>query len=254
MSELEAIAAKLRELAEDSGRLSGQVETSSIRLRALAGEVDGIRRSGVDVGNLHGAVQAALANAVRAGEAVRQVKAQGTQWADELAGSGGGTGGAGGGTSASGQGGQGRASGRSPKPVQTVDDVRGWLHEINPGYTGEPWDPRSSNCGSCALAVFDRLAGAGTSSAGTWTLSTPEMESSTGRRQITMSPADIEQRLRASGPGSHAVVGVDRAVGPGHWFNAYFDGTDVVAIDGQTGMISGWPPDYGNVVLWDAGL
>lgn len=53
------------------------------------------------------------------------------------------------------------------------------------------------------------------------------------------------------GPGANAIIGIDRADGPGHWFNAYFDGEKVVAVEGQSGEVRGWPPDYGEVTNWD---
>ena len=77
------------------------------------------------------------------------------------------------------------------------------------------------------------------------------MNDATGMEQKPMTPDEIRDYLVAQGPGSHGVVGVDRSVGPGHWFNAYYDGDQVYAIDGQSGEIRGWPPDYGNVSNWD---
>jgi hypothetical protein len=77
------------------------------------------------------------------------------------------------------------------------------------------------------------------------------MNEITGMEQMTMSPEGIQEYLIAQGPGSHGIVGIDRADGPGHWFNAYYDGERVVAIDGQTGEVNDWPPDYGDVVNWD---
>ena len=57
------------------------------------------------------------------------------------------------------------------------------------------------------------------------------------------------------GAGSHAIIGIDRTQGPGHWFNTYCpDGKNVYAVDGQTGKISDWPPDYGNVTNWDMSI
>lgn len=142
--------------------------------------------------------------------------------------------------------------------AQGLDDIKSWLGEINPKYTGDPFDKYSNNCGSCAAAVHARLEGDGTAVATANTLSVPEMESVTGRLQRTMSPSEIHDALVAEGPGAHAVIGVDRQTGPGHWFNAYYDGKQVVAIDGQSGRILGWPPDYGvptsPVVNWDAGI
>lgn len=39
-----------------------------------------------------------------------------------------------------------------------------------------------------------------------------------------MSPIEIESYLLDKEPGAHGIVGVDRAEGSGHWFNAYSDG------------------------------
>lgn len=70
-----------------------------------------------------------------------------------------------------------------------------------------------------------------------------------------MSPAEIEQMLVKGGPGSHAVIGVDWEAGGGHWYNAYYDGDKVWAVDGQTGEISPWlGVDPGTVRNWDAGI
>jgi len=54
-----------------------------------------------------------------------------------------------------------------------------------------------------------------------------------------------------AGDGAHAVIGVDREYGPGHWFNAACLEGKVVAIDGQSGEVLDWPPDYGHVVNWE---
>ena len=161
----------------------------------------------------------------------------------------------------SGQGGQGRqipqsssgtsGGGAGSAGGQTLDTISSWLSEINPNYTGSRFSPYSSNCGSCALAVFQRLSGNSSATATPQTLSIEEMNQATGRTQTAMTPGQIADHLRSQGAGSFGVVGVDRSSGPGHWFNAYFDGQDVHAIDGQTGQIHGWPPDYGDVVFWD---
>lgn len=142
------------------------------------------------------------------------------------------------------------SSGEGVKP-ETIEEIRRWLHEINPHY--DPYNVEyCSNCGSCALAVFKRLQGDSTATADNRTLTTPEMEAATGRRQIQMSPEEIKETLIGRGPGSCAVVGIDREFGPGHWFCAYTpDGRHVYAIDGQIGGVLGWPPDYGDVRNWD---
>ena len=69
--------------------------------------------------------------------------------------------------------------------------------------------------------------------------------------QVSMSPYEIEQRLLSEGDGAHAIIGIDRAQGAGHWFNAACLNGKVVAIDGQSGEVMDWPPDYGDVVNWE---
>ena len=148
-----------------------------------------------------------------------------------------------------------------PQLPESITDIQQWLPEINHGRGMDPFDPaRAVNCGQCALAVDQRLTGAvPDASAGLGTLSIPEMEAATGLRQAPATPAEIEQYLVSQGPGAHTVIGVDRANGfAGHWFNAYYDGSRVYAVDGQTGQILGWPPnmDFPNapVTAWDMGV
>lgn len=136
--------------------------------------------------------------------------------------------------------------------VQSIESVKGWVGSINPNPGNDP--RRNVNCGQCAAAVFKRLNGDNTAVAGLGTYSIPEMNQLTGKTQTTMSPDQIKNYLISQGPGSHAVVGVDRASGAGHWFNAYYDGHQVYTIEGQGGEIRGWPPDYGNVVHWDVSI
>lgn len=141
------------------------------------------------------------------------------------------------------------------KNVPTIEDIKSWLADVNPGYKADdPNDLRSINCGMTTAAVWNRLSGNGTPVAGTGTLSVAEMEAATGRPQVAMSPEAIHDQLVAGGAGSHAVVGIDRNSGDGHWFNAYYDGTNVVAVDGQTGQVYSWPPDYGDIRNWDAAV
>jgi Papain fold toxin 1, glutamine deamidase len=76
---------------------------------------------------------------------------------------------------------------------------------------------------------------------------------------VPATPAEIAQYLVNQGPGSHTVVGVDRAGGvAGHWFNAYYDGHKVYAIDARTGQILDWPPNMDMpgypVTNWDMGV
>ncbi len=137
--------------------------------------------------------------------------------------------------------------------MKTVDDVSGWLSDINPNYDAfDPESPYCNNCGSCAYAVHQRLEGNTDICATENNIGyNSEMEALTGMEQVSMSPSEIEQRLLAEGDGAHAIIGIDRAQGAGHWFNAACLNGKVVAIDGQSGEVMDWPPDYGDVVNWE---
>ncbi|MGY4645722.1 toxin glutamine deamidase domain-containing protein [Cellulomonas sp. URHB0016] len=147
----------------------------------------------------------------------------------------------------------GRVLRRAEPPLPSSAAIEEWIGDVNPGYTGDPFDPRSVNCGRCAESVQGVLHGGPLKPAGPGTYSIEEMEAITGLRQIEMTPEEIAEALSSGGAGSHAVVGIDRAAGSGHWFNAYFDGDRVVAVDGQTGQILDWPPDFG-AIRWDAAI
>ncbi len=133
------------------------------------------------------------------------------------------------------------------------EEIRDWLPEINPNF--DPYDyesPYCNNCGSCSYAVWRRLEGDTSICATAENIPyNDQMEALTGMEQVPMSPEEIEQRLLAQGEGAHAIIGVDRAEGPGHWFNAVCMNGKVYAVDGQSGQIRDWPPDYGNVVNWE---
>lgn len=133
-----------------------------------------------------------------------------------------------------------------------MSDIKSWISSINPNPHHDP--RRNVNCGKCAAAVYERLNGNDGAVAGLGTYSISEMNSITGRNQTSMSPSEIAHYLRTQGAGAHAVVGVDRSTGAGHWFNAFFDGHQVYTIEGQSGEINGWPPDYGDVVYWDVSV
>ena len=140
--------------------------------------------------------------------------------------------------------------------VEETPEVGEWIDEINPNY--DPFDlesPYCNNCGSCAYAVYQRLEGDTGICASDENIDYKnEMEALTGMEQVSMSPEEIEQTLLDQGDGAHAIIGIDRAEGSGHWFNAANMGGKVVAIDGQTGEITDWPPDYGDVVNWDMSI
>ena len=143
-----------------------------------------------------------------------------------------------------------------PTEIDSVENISKWIEDINPNFDEFDIDsPYSNNCGSCAYAVYQRLEGNTDIVADAQNVPYNEdMESLTGMDQVSMSPWDIEKTLLAEGEGAHAIIGIDRAEGPGHWFNAVnIDGV-VKAVDGQTGEISDWPPDYGDVVNWEMSI
>ena len=140
--------------------------------------------------------------------------------------------------------------------INDFKNVDVWLKEINPNF--DPYDvdsPYCNNCGSCAYAVYRRLEGDNGIVATADNIGyNDEMNSLTGMKQVSMSPSEIETRLLEQGDGAHAIIGIDRDEGPGHWFNAVCKDGKVYAVDGQTGEINEWPPDYGNVVNWDMSI
>lgn len=140
--------------------------------------------------------------------------------------------------------------------IQPIENLDGWLKDINPNFDAFDVDsPYCNNCGSCAYAVYQRLEGNSDICATAENIGyNSEMEALTGMEQVAMTPQEIEQRLLEQGAGSHAIIGIDRAEGPGHWFNAANIDGRVVAIDGQDGSITDWPPDYGDVVNWEMSI
>lgn len=106
------------------------------------------------------------------------------------------------------------------KQETSIAKVEDWLGEINPDY--DEFDissPYSNNCGSCALAVHNRINGIEDSVATDKTLSIEEMNEATGMEQVEMSPDEIAAYMLEQGDGADSIVGIDRVEGPGHWFN-----------------------------------
>lgn len=138
--------------------------------------------------------------------------------------------------------------------VMDHTNIEDWIHEINPNF--DPYDytsPYCNNCGSCAYNLYRRLEYGDTGAVASAVNIgyNDEMEALTGMEQVPMSPSEIEARLLAQGDGAHAIIGIDRAEGPGHWFNAICRDGKVYCVDGQSGTVTDWPPDYGNVVNWE---
>lgn len=141
-----------------------------------------------------------------------------------------------------------------PNPeLSKLDEIKGWLSEINPNFDEfDITSPYCNNCGSCSYAVYRRFEGDTSICATAENIGyNSEMEKLTGMKQVSMSPTEIEQSLLEQGNGAHAIIGIDRSSGPGHWFNAVNVNGKIYAIDGQSNEILDWPPDYGDVVNWE---
>ena len=140
--------------------------------------------------------------------------------------------------------------------ISDYQNLDAWLKDINPNF--DPYDiesPYCNNCGSCAYAVYRRLEGDTNIIATANNIGyNDEMTALTGMEQVSMPPEEIEARLLEQGNGAHAIIGIDRSEGPGHWFNAICKDEKVYAVDGQTGEINEWPPDYGDVVNWEMSI
>ena len=144
---------------------------------------------------------------------------------------------------------------RREEATVKLNEMRSWIAEINPNYNPfNPWSTYNSNCGSCALAVHNRLKGYKDIVAGRINIAPQDrdMEELTGLKCKYMKPADIEKVLVNRGPGSELIVGINRYEGSGHWFNVFYDGKDFYTVDGQSGKIMDWPHDYKNVSAWCA--
>ena len=138
----------------------------------------------------------------------------------------------------------------------TIDEIRDRMAQINPNFDAtDPGNEFTQNCGDTSSILNDVLNGGSVRQAGTDTLTIEQMRARTGFGQTSMTPTEIADALRRMGAGSHAVVGVDRAGGQdGHWFNVYFDGTDVWTLDAQTNEIGGFPPHEPDAIHWDVSI
>ncbi len=147
--------------------------------------------------------------------------------------------------------------------VPTVADTRhelaeidDWLRAVNRDRNADDVDQRSVNCVLCAISVFDRLSGRAT-----FRTAPPVRRAGPNARELAnaldvaihrTTPEQIEALLRAQGSGAHTMVVVVRTTDPSaaavesssaHVVNAFFDGQNVHAIDGQRGSRESWPPD-----------
>jgi hypothetical protein len=267
VSELERIADSIREIGDSSGRYQTVTHQAADSAKALAAALAG--NSNRSAASAAAALQVAHGHAARAAGELMNFGSDAQAFADRLASGGVGSGSAGQGSANGGTRG-GASETRTADPsggqdslggdhVLSVEQVMNLITSINPNYNGDPYDIYSNNCGSCALATYQRVTGINASAiASASSLSMGEMEAATGRPQIPGTPEEIRQRLIAAGPGSCAVVGVDRAGTSGHWFNAYYDGSQVWCVDSQDRSVSPWPPDYSfpshRITRWDSNI
>lgn len=137
--------------------------------------------------------------------------------------------------------------------ISRLTEIKSWLSDINPNFDEfDITSPYCNNCGSCSYAVYRRLEGDNSICATAENIGyNSEMERLTGMKQVSMSPTEIEQNLLEQGDGAHAIIGIDRSFGPGHWFNAVNIDGKVYALDGQSNEILDLPPDYGDVINWE---
>jgi len=257
MSKLQDLASHVASLGRDAGGVSHQLSSLRTRVARLHDQLSGAARVGVDVRGVQRSI-ATSEQAVKAGAASAAQAAQlASHFANSLvagAATGGFAAGGGAGTDGGGRGGSGGGAGGT-SGLQSAEDIRGWIKDVNPNFNPSHRDAYWANCGSCAVSTLDGLMGNDVMSVGSRSYSPDEMASIIGKRQEQMTPTQIEQGLRDAGPGSAAVVGIDRAGGrDGHWFNAYYDGSDVYCVDGQTGTVTGWPPTFTHVSNWDAAI
>lgn len=275
MSQLQAIAGRLRSLAQDASPLSANVQSSARQLNSLAQQVESLTRFGVNTGALLGAIQQAQASAVSAADAVSQVKSEGVAWADHLARGGGASmrvgeavGGAVFGGGSAGRIGLATVAGHSSLIVHrrgenewvpgSGEAIPAVLAQIEAKASPEFWarfinipgpdaPGRDNNCVDCARAVESTWRGRPASSAamvdanadGT---SADRITDWSGGELSRASYADVERTLLELGDGASAIVVSSWHRGGGHAFNAVNDGGVVKFVDGQNGTVSGWPP------------
>lgn len=110
---------------------------------------------------------------------------------------------------------------------------------------------RPINHAASAVAVL--LARMGGQETGTATPTGPDeagLAALAGAPFEQTTPDEIAARLGERAAGAYAVVGVDRAHGPGHWYVAYRTEDGVQAIDPIANAVTAWPPAAADAVRW----
>ena len=137
-----------------------------------------------------------------------------------------------------------------PRSDTTIDEIKGWIGDVNNDgdATVAPAGARLLNCGPATLVVFDRLSRIPSfARAHMGELAPEDLGVATGLPLVAATRDGIAEHLKAEGPGAHTVVEISYHQGQQHSFNAYFDGKDVYALDGQHGTTKVWPPDLDRI-------
>ena len=260
MSRLEDIGQQLNKVAGDASQraisLRAQTKELSLNIRTLISVVQhsNNRVAMLAISQLQHAIQKLQTSAVLLDSAERKCR----EWITTSLLSSGGRAGSGSNCSSSSEDSMTGYS-QANRDIINIKSIEGWLGNINPNYTGSPFSPFSSNCGSCAFAVESRFNGDGVAVASERNIGTDAgMEAVTGKTCQYMPVKEIEDHLIEQGPGSHLIIGINRyptiwgVQRAGHWFNAYYDGEKIYTIDGQNGKIYDWPHDYGSISEWCA--
>jgi hypothetical protein len=131
-----------------------------------------------------------------------------------------------------------------PEIKAAHDSPENWIGSVN--QPGMQAPGRNNNCAECARAVQSTWAGEPGNAAAMAPRKAGEpparMTEFTGVASKSATMEQISDKLTQLGPGSSAIVGFDRTLGTGHWFNAVNDKGTIKAVDGQSGRVGTWPP------------
>jgi hypothetical protein len=111
----------------------------------------------------------------------------------------------------------------------------------------------NTNCGACADAVDNALAGNGVSPAAPGPSGWPTSGGGVSGLQSVSGAGDIESTLQAAGDGARGIAYVDDGVNA-HVFNVVNNGGNVVAIDGQAGVFGSVGDVAGNSGFGGSGV
>ncbi|MFV0524714.1 MAG: toxin glutamine deamidase domain-containing protein [Acidimicrobiales bacterium] len=121
-----------------------------------------------------------------------------------------------------------------------------WIDDVNHPGKGTPG--RSQNCVDCTRAVEANWRGQDAVAAPIRPertgVSLSYLEDWAGGMAEATDVAAIQTRLQELGPGSSAMVAAAWSDNSGHAFSAMNVNGEVLWVDGQSGIVAAWPPDY----------